>query len=264
MSEFVETSRGDRIAYDRYGDGPAVVFIAGAGIHRGIDPVTGPTAELLAERGLSAFVYDRLGRGESGAEGVLDLDRELASVAAMLEVAGGEAVLVGHSSGCSIALAAVDAGLPVHGLVLWEAPIADVAGDSVEWAEEFERLLDAGRLEDAQRWYMKDMPPEWLEAAASSPAWPQMYGAAGSMRSDAQSLRWAVTGDPAETFARVRVPVLALAGTSTFDEMVHSSQLIVDAIPGATQRRVAGADHSWEPGPMAEVLVEFVEAVVPA
>ena len=29
MSEFVTSTAGDRIAYDRYGTGPALVFVAG-------------------------------------------------------------------------------------------------------------------------------------------------------------------------------------------------------------------------------------------
>ena len=37
-------------------------------------------------------------------------------------------MLLGHSSGCAIALAAADAGLPVTGLVLFEAPIGQFAG----------------------------------------------------------------------------------------------------------------------------------------
>src|SRR5690625_6832566 len=51
MSEFVITSAGDRVAYDRRGEGPAVVFVAGAGPFRAIDPETSEVAELLAARG---------------------------------------------------------------------------------------------------------------------------------------------------------------------------------------------------------------------
>ena len=113
MTEFTTTALGDRVAYDLRGDGPAVVFIAGAGPFRAIDPSTTETAELAAERGIRTIVFDRLGRGESPADGRLDLERELAAVAALIEVVGGSAVLCGHSSGCSIALAAAVSGLPV-------------------------------------------------------------------------------------------------------------------------------------------------------
>src|SRR4051794_3932300 len=113
MTDFTTTARGDRVAYDRYGSGPGLVFIAGAGPFRAVDPITTETAERAADLGVTAVVFDRLGRGESAAEGVLDLDRELAAIAAAIEVAGGRAVLCGHSSGCSLALRAAAAGLPV-------------------------------------------------------------------------------------------------------------------------------------------------------
>ena len=120
------------------------MFIAGAGPFRAVDPITTETAERAADLGVTTVVFDRLGRGESPAEGVLDLDRELAAVAAMIEVAGGAAVLCGHSSGCSIALRAAAAGLPVTGLALWEAPVAADADETKAWADEIERLIDAG------------------------------------------------------------------------------------------------------------------------
>ena len=39
-SHILTTPDGDRIAFDRRGSGPALIFIAGAGIYREIDPWT--------------------------------------------------------------------------------------------------------------------------------------------------------------------------------------------------------------------------------
>ncbi|WP_324651383.1 alpha/beta hydrolase [Georgenia sp. H159] len=229
MTEYVTTDRGDRVAYDRYGSGPALVFVAGAGPHRASDPVTTATAQAVAATGATTIVFDRLGRGESVADGVLDLDRELTAIRALLDVAGGSAVLCGHSSGCSIALRAAADGLPVTGLALWEAPIAGDPAEATAWVAEFLRRLDAGELESALEQYMKDMPPEWLERALSS---PQTVTQTVSLRADAESLAWA--------------------------EMIESAELIASAVPGARALRVPGAFHSWEPGPMAAVLSELL------
>lgn len=68
MSSYLKTAANDRIAFDRRGDGPAVIFVAGAGPWREIDSGTTQTAELLAEMGHTTAVYDRVGRGESAAE----------------------------------------------------------------------------------------------------------------------------------------------------------------------------------------------------
>ncbi|MGY1710296.1 hypothetical protein ACI8AC_12380 [Geodermatophilus sp. SYSU D00758] len=59
MTEHVTTSAGDTVGYDRRGESPAVVFVAGAGPFRAIDPQTTGTAEILADRGFTTVVHDR-------------------------------------------------------------------------------------------------------------------------------------------------------------------------------------------------------------
>ncbi|MEE6282288.1 alpha/beta fold hydrolase [Georgenia sp. MJ170] len=260
MTEYVTTSRGDRVAYDRRGDGPALIFVAGAGPHRATDPVTTATAEAMVPLGVTTVVFDRLGRGDSPATERLDLDRELAAVAALIDVVGGSAVLCGHSSGCTIALRAAVGGLPVTGLALWEAPIAGDRAATRDWIDGFLRRLDAGELAAAREFYMKDMPPQWLAEAKRSPEWPELVEQTVSLRADAESLGWAASAPHAELFAGIDLPVLAMAGTETFDEMIESAALIAAAVPGARQARVAGAFHSWEPEPMAAELAGFVHA----
>ena len=252
------TPNGDRIAFDRRGSGPALIFIAGAGIYREIDPWTTSTAEAAASRGITTVVYDRLGRGESPAEGRLDLDRELASLGALLEEVGGSAVLCGHSSGCSIALAAAVRGLPVDGLALWEPPLGPWNAEAPQWAAEFERLIAAGDLEGALAHYMKDMPPEWLEEARQSPNYPQLVAQVVSLRADAESLAWAESAPYAELFGTIDVPCQVMIGVETFPGMEEGAEVLAAAIPGAVSKAMPGADHSWEPEPMAAELVRFV------
>ncbi|PPL18655.1 alpha/beta fold hydrolase [Microterricola pindariensis] len=260
MTEFTVTARGDRVAYDRRGSGPALIFIAGAGPFRAMDPVTTETATLAAERGITTFVYDRLGRGESPVEGRIDLDRELEAVAALLGVAGGRAVLCGHSSGCSIALAAAARGLPVAGLALWEAPLGPPDGGAREWAAEVDRLIEAGELDAALVHYMKDIPPEYLEYWRDSPEFPALVANVGSLRPDGESLAWAESAPLSELCAGIRVPVEALVGEETLPIMLSAADAIVAAIPGAVQKRMPGAQHEWQAAPMAAELAAFVTA----
>ena len=234
MSEYVTTSVGDRVAFDRGGSGPVLIFVAGAGPYRAIDPVTTATAESAARQGITTIVYDRLGRGESKVEGKIDLERELAAIAALLEVAGGSAVLCGHSSGCSISLAAAASGLPVNGLALWEAPLGPQGGEAREWADKVDRLIEAGDLEGALVHYMKDIPPEFLEGWRHSPEFPDLVAQAGSLRPDGQSLAWAESAPLTELFEGIRVPALVMLGEETFPEMFAAADSIVAAIPGAT------------------------------
>lgn len=259
MTDYATTSSGDRVSYELRGTGPAVVFVSGAGPWRAIDPITDPTAELAAAQGITTVVYDRLGRGESPVEGCIDLTRELAAIAALIDVAGGSAVLCGHSSGCSISLAAAVRGLAVDGLVLWEAPLLPPHSGTREWADEVDRRIEAGDFEGAQLHYMKDMPPEFLEGARQSPFWPTMLAQVGSLRPDGESLAWAESAPHPELFGHLRMPVLAVVGEQTFPEMVPAAESIASAIPGATWKHVPGADHAWDPEPMAAELVRFVK-----
>ncbi|WP_125613434.1 alpha/beta fold hydrolase [Specibacter cremeus] len=260
MSEHATSTVGDRVAYDRFGAGPALIFIAGAGPFRAIDPWTTETAQVAARHGITAIVYDRLGRGESRVDGRIDLDRELAAVAALVEAAGGSAVLCGHSSGCSIALAAAASGLPVDGLALWEAPLGPEGGGAREWADEVDRRISAGDLEGALVHYMKDMPPEFLANARTSPVFPTMVSQVVSHRPDAESLAWAESAPLAELFSGINVPVQVMTGEETYPVMLTAAEAIVAAIPGATHKRMPGANHTWDPVPMAAELAAFVKA----
>ena len=260
MSDFTTTRLGDRVAFDHRGSGPALIFVTGAGPYRAIDPWTTETAEAAAARGISTIVYDRLGRGESPATGRIGLDRELAALEALIDVAGGRAVLCGHSSGCTISLAAADRGLAVNGLALWEAPIGGTVGGVGPWVAEVERRIDAGDLEGALAHYMKDMPPEWLEEARHDPGYPEYVAQVVSYVADGESLVWAESAAFADAAAGIRVPVLAMVGEQTFEEIRTAADALVEAIPGAAARVLPGADHTWEPLPMADELAAFVTA----
>jgi pimeloyl-ACP methyl ester carboxylesterase len=266
MTDFITTALGDRLAYDLRGSGPALIFVAGAGPYRAVDPITTETAELASALGLTTVVYDRVGRGESQVEGRIGLDRELASIAALLDVVGSDsdsdsgAVLCGHSSGCSISLKAAAAGLPVTGLVLWEAPLGPENGGAREWAAEFERLLDAGDKQAALLWYMKDMPEEFLAGVRNSPVLGLLAEQVSGHLPDAESLAWIESGPLADVLADIHVPVEALIGLQTFPIMEGAADRLVAALPQATQKRFPGAMHSWEAAPMAEELAAFVLA----
>src|SRR6266498_5492099 len=118
----VTSADGTVIDYDRYGDGPAVIFIGGAATYRAIDQATTQTAKRLAAEGFTTVDYDRRGRGRSGDTPPWALAREVEDVAALITAVGGAAALCTNSSGADIALAAASADIGVTALVLYEPP----------------------------------------------------------------------------------------------------------------------------------------------
>jgi pimeloyl-ACP methyl ester carboxylesterase len=118
----VTSADGTVVDYDRYGDGPAVIFIGGAATYRAIDEATTQTAGRLAAEGFTTVDYDRRGRGRSGDTQPWALAREVEDLAALIAAVGGAAALCSNSSGADVALAAASAGVGVTALALYEPP----------------------------------------------------------------------------------------------------------------------------------------------
>ncbi|GAB2508041.1 alpha/beta fold hydrolase [Paramicrobacterium agarici] len=260
MTEFVTSADGTPIAYDSYGSGPAVILIAGAMQARASDATTAQMAEMLAERGFTVINYDRRGRGESGPvkpeDAGHELQREIDDIAALIDAAGSEAALFGNSSGGSIALWATNAGLPISRLALWEVPFTvEDSGEAEENVTELRNRIAAGRNEAAVEYFMRDMPPAWLEGAKSSGAWPGMVALAPSLVADAASI--AIHDTPrGERWPNVTQPTLAMVGTETLPIFPPAAELIVSELPNARLRTVAATYHQWDATVMAGALAE--------
>lgn len=111
---------GTPIAFDRSGKGPPIILVDGALCYRASGPM-GPLAALLA-RHFTVFTYDRRGRGDSGDTAPYAVEREVEDIEALINEAGGSAVVYGISSGAALALEAANRGLAIKKLVLYEAP----------------------------------------------------------------------------------------------------------------------------------------------
>ena len=101
----VTSKDGTKIAYDVYGQGPAVILVDGASATRAF----GGSSELaqgLAKEGFTTYIHDRRRRGESGDTQPYAVAREIEDIEALIDVAGGTANLYGISSGGALALEA--------------------------------------------------------------------------------------------------------------------------------------------------------------
>jgi pimeloyl-ACP methyl ester carboxylesterase len=112
---------GTQIAFDKTGEGPAVILVNGALVYRahwGHGQLTG----LLADH-FTVYTYDRRGRGESGNNLPYAVEREIDDLEAIIDVAGGSAYVYGDSSGAALVLeAAIKLGGKVSKFAMYEAP----------------------------------------------------------------------------------------------------------------------------------------------
>jgi pimeloyl-ACP methyl ester carboxylesterase len=258
-TEFVTSRDGTRIGFDRLGEGPAIILVGGAMQFRAFDPTTVSMATDLAAQGFTVINYDRRGRGDSAKTASFTLEDTIDDLRALIGTVGGEAALFGNSSGGAICLAAAAAGLPISQLVLFEVPLDTELGDEgATFLNGLRERIAAGDREGTVAYFMKDMPPEWLDGAKHSPGWPIMVAMGPSLEPDAEALAWAQTAPRTELWASVTQPTLVLVGESTQPIMKAAAESIVTNLADARFATIEGSDHGWAPDRMASTIGHFL------
>ena len=255
--EKITSADGTQIAYDKLGDGPAVVLVCGGSVDR---MSNAPLAALLAEDH-TVYNYDRRGRGDSGDAEVYAVEREFEDLDAIFGLAGGSADLYGTSSGAALALLAAASGRPVNRLALWEPPyILEGTRERppADTASIYREFVAAGRRDKAAEYFMAEvvgMPAEFVAMAKESPWWPAQEAIAHTLAYDAT-----VMGDyslPTEAIAAVTVPTLVLTGGAAEEWMSAGNKTVADQLTNGSQQILPDQQHNVDPAVLAPALKEF-------
>ena len=252
----VTSKDGTTIAFDRAGEGPAVILVSGASTTR---LANAGIAALLAPH-FTVFNYDRRGRGDSGDTTPYAVEREFEDLDALIAEAGGSASVFGSSSGAVLALEAAAHGLAIPKLALWEPPFnldEDGPRRHKEYMTRLAELLAVDRRGDAVEHFMTlvGLPPEMIAGARNSPMWPGLEDIAHTLAYDA-----AVMGDslvPAARVGSLTVPTLAMDGEASPPSLRNAAQAIADALPHGHHRTLEGQTHDVDPAVIAPVVAEF-------
>lgn len=252
---------GTVIAYERTGEGPAVVLVGGALSSR---QAATPLAERLAGHVL-AVSYDRRGRGDSGDTEPYAVAREVEDLAAVIDAVGGTARVLGYSSGAALALEAAAEGVPISQLALYEPPyVVDESRPPVpgDFTDRIIRLLRAGRRADAVALFLTEataMPTEALDQLRRSPAWTGREALAHTLPYDLAVMGESTRGDtfPPRMFADVHVRTLVLDGGASPAWMHRAAQAVADTLPLGQRRTLEGQTHLVDPEVLAPVLLDF-------
>jgi pimeloyl-ACP methyl ester carboxylesterase len=254
------TSRdGTSVAFDRYGDGPAVVLVGGAFQHRAIDQPTTRLAEVLAER-FTVIHYDRRGRGDSDDTLPYAVEREAEDLEALIDDAGGHAHVFGMSSGGALALEAAARGASIDRLAVYEVPYnpaEDARARTVAYRDQLATLLDDGRHGDAAALALTHFgaPAEAIAGMRAAPFWPMFEAVAPTLAYDD-----AIMGDgspPYERLASADVPTLVMAGGASPAWMQDTARLLVERLPDAQHHLLDDQTHDVAPEVLAPVLAEY-------
>ncbi|MEU1185273.1 alpha/beta hydrolase [Streptomyces sp. NPDC005820] len=247
---------GTELAYARAGQGPAVILVSGAMSTGG---TVAPLGGLLARR-CTVLRYDRRGRGGSGDTAPFAVEREVEDLAALIEVAGGEASLYGISSGGALVLRAAASGLPVRRVAVYETPYADdeeAVRGRAEYTARLTEALAQGRQGDAVELFLRltGLAEEMIQRARQSPMWAGMEAIAPTLAYDDAVMAGGRV--PRELLAGVGVPVLAVAGGDSPAWMREATRAVAEAAPQGTYRLLEDQTHMVDPNVLAPVLAEF-------
>jgi pimeloyl-ACP methyl ester carboxylesterase len=256
---------GTRIAYDSYGDGPALILIGGALSFRKFKKME-QFAETLSDR-YTVINYDRRGRGDSGDTKPFALEREIEDIAALIDAVGGTASLWGWSSGGALALRAAGAGIGVEKVAAYEPPFSVDPQNKVptrDYGERIEQLVARNDRAGLVKHFMRNgvgLPAPFVALMRLMPMYKDLkanaltlgydFAAMGPHNMVGQPL------DPAE-WASVTVPALIAYGSKTPDQLKNGSKAIAALLAEAELVEIAGGTHNVSVDAFAPVLAEFL------
>lgn len=262
-TEFAVSADGTRIAFERRGQGPLLVLVDGALCSRAFGPARQVAAAF--EDAFTVVAYDRRGRGESGDTAPYDVAREVDDLAAVIDAAGGQAAVLGQSSGGALALEAAAAGVPMRRLAVYEAPYVGLRrnrdGSPRDYHGELAALLDAGERGKAVDYFMVKMVkgPAFLPLMfrLMRKPWAVLRATAHTLRYDAAVMGSGFT-PPTERLARIATPTLVMCGGKAAPEMADAQRQVASAVPGAAHRMLPGQTHQVSPAALRAAVAEFI------
>lgn len=254
---------GTSIAYDKIGNGPALILVDGALCYRASGP-NGPLATQLAQN-FSVITYDRRGRGESDEKKPYTIEREVEDIAALINEAGGSVFLYGISSGAVLSLEAASRIPNIKKLALYEAPfIVDNSRSPVpvDYLERLNELLAANRRGDMIKLFMRKgvgVPAFFVAMMQIMPAWSKLKSVAHTLPYDTILTIDYQKGKPlsAKKWESVNIPTLVVNGGKSHAWIRNAMHSLAKVLPNAKHRTLEGQSHIVKPEVLAPMLEEF-------
>lgn len=250
---------GTTIAYEKAGDGPPIVLLNGAFRDHTIFDALVP--ELAPH--CTAYVYDRRGRGESGDSPGYAVGREVEDLAAVIEEAGGSAVVFAGSTGANLAIEAALAGVPISALALHE-PFYRVGGfPKPPWnvAKTIRVLLEEDRREEAVEYFLGSflgLTPDTVAQWRQGPIWALNEQNAHTLAYDLEiCAEYAV---PAARLAGYRTRSLVLNSSGTSEWLRAAARATAEALPAGRSLELPGSWHRIDMDVLGRTLAEFATA----
>jgi pimeloyl-ACP methyl ester carboxylesterase len=252
MVDTARSTDGTKIAYERTGEGPVLILAGGALNNR-------HSADALVPRLVETFsvvTFDRRGRGDSSDTPPYAPAREVEDLEALIDAVGGSAMVYGHSSGAVLSLEAAAGGAAITRLAAYEPPyLTGNAETASTRLREIEAALHAGDRGTAVEIFIRGTGAPFDAAMKTQPWFAGLEAVAHTLPYDL-----ALVGDssvPVERLTKITVPTLGVYGDASPAWAAASIRAVIGAIPGATQKVLAGQTHAADPAVLAEVIIDY-------
>lgn len=268
VTSFLDRPDGTRIRVIEAGDGPTVVLAHGFAITLVEWSIIW---DLLLDQGYRVVTFDQRGHGQStiGTDGVGSIQMAGDYLAVLDHTGTSDSVLVGHSMGGFLAIAAM-LEVPgfaerISGLVLFATFSGDVTRDAPQNKVQIP-LLRSGVL---QKVIANDTVGVLFAASlcgdAPSPAMARVFLETFRQQDHAALLPILEafgSEDRKDRLGEITVPTIVICGTSDNTTPPWQSEQLAEGIPGARMVWVQGAGHmvNWQ---TPAALVEAVEELSP-
>jgi len=255
----VTSADGTKLAVRRSGQGSPIVLVHGT---NGDLDTFALIEGLLAERH-SVWVFSRRGRGGSGDGPDYSLQREVEDVLAVLDAAGRNAHLLGHSGGALYCLFAATETASLRSLVLYEPPF------------KLDRL-DPSRIDEVQSALDAGDPDRALEIAFSivgivdaetqilrslEPVWERLRDGVRQAPREMRVIDEVV--DRLRSFAPPDISTLYLYGEDTDASIFATRDDVADRLPEAQLQGLPGQRHlafAFDPTSFVQAVLAFTTA----
>jgi len=252
----VTSPDGTALAYEREGEGPALVLVDAAGHFRQFSTFNGGLIALLASD-FTVVSYDRRGRGFSTDNAPYAVEREVDDLAALIDAVDGSAFVYAFSSGGLLALQAAALGLPIPRMALLEPPIERAEDRTAQRAftAGLTELIDADNPDGAVEYYLTGIgvPAEIVADMHDSAAWTAMSSVVATLVYDCR-ISAATSFD---LLAAVPIRTLVLHSTGSTDDLAGMAAAVASALPNGLSRSLPGGWHGVDDAEVAPVLREF-------
>lgn len=255
---FVTSKDGTKIAFEKSGQGEAVLIIGGAlADHHNYVPLA-----INLSSQFEVYNIDRRGRGKSTDTMPYTIEREVEDIQAIINSIGKPVTLYGHSSGSALAILVAARGNNVSNLVIADTPFTPHGIEDDKSIASFKEEIDIiqnfhdnNDFRGSATFFLSGfgLTVEEVEGILNSPEGEGMIKIARTLLYD-----YIILGDGLVPFylaSKISIPTLILASK----DMPETAEALAQIIPNSLFKSMESSVHELTPEALTEVIFKFLK-----